>query len=122
MANTALVNTLEFEAKCLTQSAYAAISDIVDYSSTSGTLSINIPPEYLDLSVVFLEGAAYILPEYGSQDLCLEASGTPPFRRLYNFSQVEQEGLQEYLAEKQVKEFIQLSSLSAGALVLFVKK
>ncbi len=122
MANIALVNTLEFETKCLTQSAYAAISDIVDYSGTSGTLSINIPPEYLDLAVVFLEEAAYTLYEHGSQDLCLEASGTPPFGRLYNLSQVELEGLQEYIAENLAKRFLQLSSLSAKALVLFVKK
>ncbi len=88
-ANIALVNALEFEAECLTEGTYAfvvAISDIVDYSSTSSTPSITIPTEYLDLAEVYSEEAANTLPEHGPQDLCLETSGTPPFGPLYNLS------------------------------------
>ncbi len=68
MANIPLVNASEFEAEYFTESACAfvvAISDIVDYSSTSGTPSITIPPEYLHLAEVFSEEAANTLPEHG---------------------------------------------------------
>ncbi len=71
--NIALVNGSEFEAECLTEGVCAfvvAISDIVEYSSTSSTPSINIPLDYLDLADMFSEGAATTLPEYGLQDLC----------------------------------------------------
>ena len=115
-ANIALVNASEFEAECLTEGACAfvvAISDIVDYSSTLGTPSITIPPEYLDLAEVFSEEAANTLPEHGPQDLCLETSGTPPFGPLYNLSQVELEVLREYIVDNFANGFIQPSSSSA---------
>ena len=116
---------MEFEAEYLGESACAfviAISDIVDYSSNSRAPSITIPLEYLDLAEVFSEEAANTLPEHSPQDLCLETSGTPPFGPLYNLFQVELEVLREYIADNLAKRFIQPSSSSAGAPVLFAKK
>ncbi len=123
-ANIALLNAGEFEAECLTEGARAfvlAISDIVD-SSILSTPPITIPSEYLDLAEVFSEEAANTLPEHGPQDLALETSGTPPFGPLYNLSQVELEVLREYISDNLAKGFIQPSTSSAGAPVLFIKK
>ena len=87
-----MVNASEFEAGCPTEVECAfvvAVSDIVDYSSTLGTSSITIVPDYLDLAEVFSEEAANTLPEHGLQYLCLEPSPTSPLRPLYNLFQVE---------------------------------
>ena len=81
-----------------------------------------IPSEYSDLAHVFSEDAANTLPEHGHHDLCLETTGTPPFGPLYNLSQNELEVLREYIADNLAKGFIQPSTSSAGAPVLFVKK
>ena len=119
------MNPSEFEAECRTESACAfvvAISDMVDYSSTSGTPSITILPEFLNLAEVFSEKAANTLPKHDPQDLFLETSGTPRFGPLYNLSQVELNVLREYITDKLAKRFIQPSFSSAKAAVLFMKK
>lgn len=81
-----------------------------------------IPLEYSDLAHVFSENTANTLPKHGDHDLCLETTETPLFGPLYNFSQNELEVLQEYIADNLTKGFIQPSTSSAGAPVLFVKK
>lgn len=120
----ALVNASEFEADCLTEGVCAfvlAISDVLNSSIPSTGPNI-IPSEYLDLAEVFSEEAANTLPEHGPQDLNLETLGTPPFGPLYNLSQVELEVFREYITDNLAKGFIQPSTLSAGAPVLFIKK
>lgn len=82
----------------------------------------SISPKYANLVHVFLEDAANKLPEHGNHNLQLETTKTPPFKSLYNLSQNKLEVLQEYIADNLAKGFIQLSTSSAGALVLFIKK
>ena len=48
--------------------------------------------------------------------------GTSPFGPLYNLPQVELEVLREYISDNLAKRFIQPSTSSAGAPVLFIKK
>ena len=123
-ADIALLNAGEFEAECLSEGACVfvlAISEIVDRSILS-TSPITIPLEYLDLAEVFSEEAANTLPEHGPQDLALETSEAPPFGPLYNLSQVELEVLREYISDNLAKGFIQPSTSSACAPILFVKK
>ncbi len=62
------------------------------------------------------------MPDHGPQDLSLETTETPPFRSLYNLSQVELEVLKRYISDNLAKDFIQPSTSSAGAPVLFAKK
>lgn len=81
-----------------------------------------IPSEYADLAHFFSEDAANTLPEHGNHDLCLETMGTPPVVPLYNLSQNELEVLREYIADNLAKGFIQPSTSSAGAPILFTKK
>ena len=119
-----MLNAGEFEAECFSEGAYLfvlMISEIVD-SSILSTLPITNPLEYLDLAEVFSEEAANTLPEHRPQDLALETSEAPPFRPLYNISQVELEVLQEYILDNLVKGFIQFFTLSTRALILFVKR
>lgn len=66
-ADILLLNAGEFETECFTEGASAfviAISDIVNGSILSTPL-IEIPSEYLDLTEVFFEEAAYILLMHG---------------------------------------------------------
>ena len=71
---------------------------------------------------MFLEEAANTFLDHDPQDLCWETSGMPLFGPLYNLYQVEHEVLQEYITATLAKGFLQPSSSSAGANVLFVKK
>lgn len=83
---------------------------------------ITIPSEYLNLVQVFTEEVANTLPKYGPQDLALETSRAPPFGPLYNCTQVDLGVLQEYISNNLAKKYIQSSTSSVGASVLFVKK
>ena len=62
------------------------------------------------------------MPAYGSHDLSIETTSDHPFGPLYNLSQTELEVQRGYIKDNLVSGFIQLSSLSAGALILLVKK
>ena len=120
----ALVNAEEFEAECFKSNATAYMIAITDVDVTGNEVNAIpvIPSEYADLAHVFSEDAANTLPEHGPHDLQLETTGTPPFGPLYNLSQNELEVLREYITDNLAKGFIQPSTSSAGAPVLFIKK
>ena len=100
---------------------------IVDYSNSDDILlgseeATQIPQEYLDIAEVFSEDSAHKLPAHGSHDLSIETTSDPPFGPLYNLSQTELEVLRGYIKDNLASGFIQPSSSSAGASILFVKK
>lgn len=122
----ALLNAQEFEAECSNSDTVAYMiaiteTDPADPEGPPRQIPL-IPSEYADLAHVFSEDAANTLPEHGNHDLRLETTGTPPFGPLYNLSQNELEVLREYIADNLAKGFIQPSTSSAGAPVLFIKK
>ena len=82
-----------------------------------------IPRAYRDLAEVFSEARADELPPHRAQDHAIETEGgEPPFGPLYNLSCAELATLRDYIKTNLEKGFIQPSTSSAGAPVLFVKK
>ena len=122
----ALLNTHEFEIACADSDAIAYMIAITETDLGDTKILLKqipiIPSEYTDLAYVFSEEAANTLPEHGNHDLCLETTVAPLFGPLYNLSQNELEVLRECIADNLAKGFIQPSTSSAGAPVLFVQK
>ncbi len=84
---------------------------------------LDVPPDYADLLDVFSKEKANELPAHGLQDHSIELDGgQPPWGPLYNLNCAELATLRDYIAENLDKGFIQRSTSSAGAPVLFVKK
>src|SRR5262249_1265633 len=80
--------------------------------------------DYDDFAEVFSKESASVLPPYRPYDhrIPLEPGTTPPFGPLYPLSEVELKALDEYIKENLAKGYIQASTSSAGAPILFVKK
>jgi hypothetical protein len=83
-----------------------------------------IPPEYYnDINLFQKEGANKFPPhQYIDHTIDLVPRGKPLFGPLYSISVKELQVLKNYLEEHLSKGFIQASSSSAAALILFVKK
>jgi hypothetical protein len=83
-----------------------------------------VPPEYHAYADVFSEGVAKELPPHRPYDhpIDIEEGETPPFRKMYNMSELELKSLKDYLDDMLGKGFIRPSSSSAGAPVLFARK
>jgi hypothetical protein len=83
-----------------------------------------VPQCYHEYQDVFSEGEARTLPPHRPFDLVIETINNedPPFRKIYNMSQIELEALKNYIDEMLAKGFIRSSSSPAGAPVLFAKK
>ncbi|MBW0581713.1 hypothetical protein O181_121428 [Austropuccinia psidii MF-1] len=82
-----------------------------------------VPPAYHQYLDVFSKVKAEKLPQHCACDHYIELEGPlPPIGVIYSLSNQESEKLQAYISENVEKGFIQPSSSSTGAPVLFVKK
>lgn len=123
----AFVNAKEFEVEYKCHVLIAYILNITDMKkSLDNSLAIadpvSITEKYTYLVWVFSDGATNILPAYRNQDLSLKISGTLFFVLLYNLSQTELKVLFDNILDNFAKWFIQSSTSSTGAFVLFVNK
>jgi RNase H-like domain found in reverse transcriptase/Reverse transcriptase (RNA-dependent DNA polymerase)/Integrase zinc binding domain/Chromo (CHRromatin Organisation MOdifier) domain len=93
-------------------------------SNTSQSELQHVPLEYHDFADVFSKAKADKLPEHKPYDhsILLIPESSPPFGPIYSLSDVELKTVREYLDENLAKGFIQPSSSSAGAPILFDKK
>lgn len=84
----------------------------------------SVPPEYLDLKLVFSKTRATTLPPLCPYDCAIELPpGTsPPRGRLYSLSPPEREAMDEYIQEALAAGIIRPSSSPAGAGFFFVAK
>ena len=84
----------------------------------------NVPSEYHEFANIFSKTKAETLPSHYLYDLKinLEESAQPPVGPIYSLSASEQEALKEFIEENLNTDFIQPTSSSHGAPVLFVKK
>jgi len=80
--------------------------------------------EYHEYADVFSKSKAETLAPHCPYDLRidLEKDSHPPVGTIYSLSKFEQEALKEFIDENLTNGFIRSTSLSHGALVLFVKK
>ena len=83
-----------------------------------------VPKPYRDLEGVFSKEKANELPVSSpyNHEIKLEGDRQPPYGLIYPLSTSELHVLREYLHDNLAKGFIQHSTWSAGALILFVKK
>ena len=83
-----------------------------------------IPKVYLKFLLMFREVAFEKLPEHKDWDheIPIEKGKKPTSGPIYVLSETKLKVLQKYLDENLKKEFIQLSTSSAGYLILFVSK
>ena len=83
-----------------------------------------ILPEYADYAGLFDKEAADVLPAHQEWDHCipLENGKSLPYGSKYELTPIEIEALQKKIDMNLEQEFIQLSTLTAGAPILFVKK
>ncbi|MBW0571145.1 hypothetical protein O181_110860 [Austropuccinia psidii MF-1] len=82
-----------------------------------------VPPVYHQYLDVFSKFKAEEIPPYCSYDHHIELEGSlPPVGVIYSLSNQESHTLRAYISENLDKGFIQPSSSSTGAPVLFVKK
>ena len=92
-------------------------------SQTSDTDPPSIPPEYADYAEVFSDKEAGRLASHKSTDHAIDTGeNEPPYGPLYNLSARELQVLRDYIDEALAKGWIQHSTSSAGAPVLFVPK
>jgi len=84
----------------------------------------NVPSEYHKFADVFSKTKAEVLTPHHPYDLKinLEEGAQPPVGPIYSLSASEQEALKEFIEENLNMDFIQLTSSSYSALVLFIKK
>jgi len=77
-------------------------------------------PEYHDFANIFSEGEAKTLPPHWpyNHKINLEEGVEPPFRKIYNMSEMELKLLKDYIDDMLGKGFIWPSSSAAGAPVL----
>ena len=94
-------------------------------SSTTEPIDLsNVPTKYHDFADVFSFEGVKTLPEHRPYDLHidLEEGTKPPLGHLYSLSESELKALCEFIGENLSSGFIQPTSSSHGAPVLFVKK
>ena len=90
----------------------------------AATTVADIPLVYQEYARVFNKVAANELPKHGPQDHAIDfaSTKTPPFGPFYNFLTNKLKALWDYVSNNVASGFIQQSTLSAGAPILFVKK
>ena len=83
-----------------------------------------ILPKYEEFTKVFSKKKVNELPAHNvhNHSIKLEGFGDPLFRSLYNLSGNELKVLWDYLADDLAKSFIQVSTSSSEAPILFMKK
>lgn len=83
-----------------------------------------LPQEYDDFAEVFSDIDANKLPEHGPHNHAIDLidDRQPPYRPVYNLSEVELTTLRQYIDKHLANEFIRPSKSPAGAPILFVKK
>ena len=86
---------------------------------------VNVLVEYTDFVNVFLKESAKVLPKrtgINEHAIELEEGKKLPYRPIYSLGPVELETFKTYIMTNLANGFIQASKLSAGALILFIRK
>ena len=99
--------------------------EIFDGDLVKGSEDSELPVCYREFLDVFSAGKADILPEHRKFDCEIELKSpelVPPFRPIYNLSEVDRIELRQYIDEMLAKGFIRPSKSPAGAGVFFVPK
>lgn len=99
--------------------------EIFDGSEGEVKNMTELPVVYLEFRDVFSAMGADILPEHRKFDCEIELKSpdlVPPFRPIYNLSEVDRIELKKYIGEMLAKGFIRPSKSPAGAGVFFVPK
>ena len=96
------------------------------YLTTASVASADskISPEYADYASLFNKKAADVPPAHQEWDdlIPLEEEKLPPYGPIYVLMPIEVKALPKKVNKNLQQEFIQPSTLPAGALILFVKK
>ena len=133
-----LINKKKFAKAALDEKSETFVIRIASFNLVSGihpdreaqivfllTKKVKISDKYLDLTNVFSEEKALVLPEHTKLNeyaINLEDGKQPPYGPIYSLGSVELETIKTYIKTHLKTGFIQPSKFPAGAPILFDKK